>query len=759
MRLLYIATTFSGLLLACSLSLGQSGAMSKANGLYNKMDYFEASQIYIDLLGSGEDDTEMKLRLADCFYQIGDSENAEKYYSKVIEEPEVKGDDVYQYSQSLKENGKYVKSDTYMDKFTLMEEDDSRADLFQLNKSYLEDINNLGPFYEVSAAKFNSADKDFGGYVLNDKIYFISNRRNRKMVNRSHNWDGAEYLDIYSIDKQEGLDVKRLRRSTNSKFHEGPLCFSPDGKRVYFTRNNILKGKSRRDEEGIQNLKLYTALIDDNGKLTEELELNINSNDYSVGHPTISNDGKTIYFVSNMPGGLGGADIYKGEIDSNGDVQNVQNLGSSINTEGQEMFPWLDNDQNLYFSSDGHVGLGGLDVFVASLLSNGDVGFVLNAGKPVNSKKDDFGFTISQSQSSGYLSSNRKGGMGDDDIYLVKVIRDFDFGVILNGTIAGLDSKEALPGAIIRLLDNKGNIVSSTISDENGNYALPVNRNGKYIVSVEKVGYTASNKDILMDEIPIDVNEIKKDFVLGGSAEFSLQTMVTNARTGKPLEGVRMVIINNITGDVVDYTTSHTGDYSKELYNAKLSDKINYTLELSKEGFKPRTLNYNSELTKSGVYSIYAQMNPLEVILSESGTETMLEINAIYFNLNSSLLSTEAKQNLDVVVKLMNANPELEIELGSHTDCRQTEEYNLWLSQKRAVNSANYIKKRISRPDRITFKGYGESRLLNDCECEPIDDSNCPEVNHRENRRTEFRVLNPGSLQIKNNSPNSFDSK
>ncbi|PHR22542.1 MAG: hypothetical protein COA38_17885 [Fluviicola sp.] len=758
MRLPYIAAV-AGLLLANISSFGQSGAMSKANGFYNKLDYFEASQMYIDLLGSGEDDSKMKLRLADCFYQIGDSENAEKYYSKVIEEPEAKSDDIYQYSQSLKENGKYDKSDTYMDKFTLMEGDDARADLFQLNKSYLEDIENLGPFYEVSAAKFNSADKDFGGYVLNDKIYFVSNRRNRMMVSRSHNWDGSEYLDIYCIDKQEGSEVKRLRRSTNSKFHEGPLCFSPDGQRVYFTRNNILKGKSRRDEDGIQNLKLYTAFIDGDGKLTEELELNINSNDYSVGHPTISSDGKTIYFVSNMPGGFGGADIYKGEIDSNGDIQHVRNLGSSINTEGQEMFPWIDNDQNLYFSSDGHVGLGGLDVFVASLLSNGEIGFVLNAGTPVNSKKDDFGFIISQSQNSGYLSSNRKGGKGDDDIYLVKVIRDFDFGVILNGTIADSDSKEILPGAIIRLLDANGSIVFSTISDENGNYAIPLNRDEEYVVSVEKIGYTASNKDISMNEIPSDVNEIKKDFVLDGSAEFSLQTMVTNAKTGEPLEGVRMVIINNVTGDVVDYTTSSTGDYSKELYNTKLSDKLNYTLELSKEGFRPTTLNYDSEFTKSGVYSIYAQMNPLEVVLSELGTETMLEINAIYFDLNSSLLSTEAKQKLDVIVKVMNANPELEIELGSHTDCRQTRKYNLWLSQKRADNSANYIMKRISKPERITFRGYGESRLLNDCECEPIDDSNCPEVSHRENRRTEFRVLNPGSLRIKNNSPNSFGLK
>ena len=182
-------------------------------------------------------------------------------------------------------------------------------------------------------------------------------------------------------------------------------------------------------------------------------------------------------------------------------------------------------------------------------------------------------------------------------------------------------------------------------------------------------------------------------------------------------------------------------------------------MELSKEGFKPTTLNYDSEFTKSGVYSIYVQMNPLEVVLSELGAETMLEINAIYFDLNSSSLSAEAKQKLDVIVKVMNANPELKIELGSHTDCRQTIKYNLWLSQKRADSSADYIMKRISKPERITFRGYGESLLLNDCECEPIDDSNCPEASHRENRRTEFRVLNPGSLQIKNNSPNSFGSK
>lgn len=734
-------------------SIAQSGAMNKANGLYNKLAYYEASVAYMDLLGSGEDDTKMKLHLADCFYQIGDTERSEKYYAKVIESPEINSIDMYQYAQSLKENGKYEMSNRYMDKFIEMNESDSRGRLYERNRSYLQSIKEINPFFEISNVEFNTEGTDFGGYLIGDKIYFVSNRRKRMMVKRLHDWSGSEYLDLYYVKGDGESAVNRLKKNTNSKFHEGPICFTPDGKRVFFTRNNISKGKDRRDEDGIQNLKLFTASYGDDGELYNEVELDINSFEYSVGHPSVANDGKTIYFVSDMPGGYGGADIYKGILKEDGNIVDIKNLGSAINTEGQEMFPWIDQNGNLFFASDGHVGLGGLDVFVAKVMSSGNINSIQNVGMPVNSNKDDFGLTIDQTTKMGYVSSNRDGGKGDDDIYSIKMIRNLEFGIILNGVITDASSGEILSESLVRLIGEDGKIEASTISDNRGSYAFHVNRDKNYTVLAEKIGYTSSDENVSTKDLGLDVYEIKEDLDIKKSVDFGLYALITNARTGAPIEGVDMVIIDNLTGKKINHLTPITGDFSEELYEAELNDNLNYTIFLSKEGFVPKKIDFSTVLRRPGVYSIQAQ---LDLGMVEIDNEDLLLINPIYFDLDKSFLREESKIELDKIVKIMNDHSQLRIELGSHTDCRQTKAYNKSLSQRRAKESANYIKARISNPDRVTYKGYGESKLLNECECEPTNNSNCSEEEHQLNRRTEFKLLNPGAFNIKNNSPDSF---
>ena len=282
---------------------------------------------------------------------------------------------------------KYAESDKWMDKFHSMTGGDSRGKEFSENKTYLDVIDAQGEYFSVKHFNINTEYADFGGYPMsNDKVYFVSNRKKRISIQRTHTYNNKKFLDLYSADVNEGSLENPIfhGRNTNKKFHEGPVCFAPSSNTVYFTRNNMDGGKKRRDQKGIQNLKIYSAEIDAEGKWINEKELPINSKDYSVGHPAVTADGKTMYFASDMPGGLGGADIYKMAINEDGTYGSPENLGSKINTEGQEMFPWITSEQLLFFASDGHLGLGGLDVFV--MLPNKDGSFkkLMNVGKPIN---------------------------------------------------------------------------------------------------------------------------------------------------------------------------------------------------------------------------------------------------------------------------------------------------------------------------------------------------------------------------------------
>lgn len=254
----------------------------------------------------------------------------------------------------MKQNGKYKESDQWMTKFNQLASTDNRGVSFINNTSYLDEIKNQGTHFEIKNLKCNSIVSDFGAYPSNNdkEIYFISARKTPVMIQYEWTWNGTQFLDIYKstvVEKGELENISILNNKVNTRFHEGPLCFSPDGRYVYYTRNNISKQKNRKDKKGIQNLQLFRANIDSLGLWVNEEILPFNSKDYSVGHPSITSDGKVLYFVSDMPGGFGGADLYKVPISEQGKFGKIENLGSDFNTEGQEMFPWVNHRGELFF--------------------------------------------------------------------------------------------------------------------------------------------------------------------------------------------------------------------------------------------------------------------------------------------------------------------------------------------------------------------------------------------------------------------------
>lgn len=746
-------------------AVAQSGKLKKADSYYERVAYAEAADIYIELIGSEVDSPALKAKLADCYYQMGDSQRAEEYYSLMVTTVEAKEVDVYNYAQALKENGKYAESDTWMTKFHTMKSDDLRGKIFVENKSYIEQIEAQGTYFSLKHLSVNTPSADFGGYPdANGNAVFVSNRTKRIPVRRTHTWNGNRFLDLYTakIGTNNELENPTFKsRKVNKKFHEGPLCFSPDNKRVYFTRNNMSTGKQRRDGEGVQNLKLYMATIAEDGEWIDERELPINSKEYSVGHPSLSADGKTMYFSSDMPGGFGGADIYKMSVNEDGSFGKPENLGAKINTEGQEMFPWMSKEGLLFFSSDGQLGLGGLDVFVMIPKKDGSFNKLMNVGKPINGPKDDFALIMNSDNLTGYVSSNRASGTGDDDIYSFELLKPLSVNLSLKGVITEKRSNNLLPAAVVNLVDQNGTIVASTISDEKGNYEFGLEPDLDYTVTVQKDDYFDNQGTVTTKNLADGTELIEKDLTLEKDPGLALYALVTDAKTNRPLEGVEMIITDNFTGEQFGTTiTELSGDFLKGIADKKIDDRISYNIQLLKEGYFPKTVTFNHKIIEPGIINVHELLEGgLTLDASVTDLSQLVQINPINFDLNKYNIRPDAAIELDKIVVIMNKYPNMEVELGSHTDCRASKAYNEKLSDRRAKASAAYIKERITNPERIYGKGYGESRLINGCECEGTVKSDCSEEEHEKNRRTEFKVISTGDDKVKvnNSSTDSFD--
>lgn len=738
----------SAFLITCFSLFGQSGKLAKADSYYEKLSYSYAVELYEELIGSEVDSPQLRSKLGTSYYQMGDMPSAEKHFSQMISTKDATKDDYFFYAQALKQNGKYAESDQWMQKLHEKNVADSRGISFANNASYVEKIEQQGNYFTVKNLAVNSASADFGGYPSSDSktVYFVSSRKESIVVQKEWAWNSKRFLDLYTAEvgkDHELVQADAIAKKVNTKYHEGPLCFSSDGKTVYFTRNNISKGKKKRDQKGIQNLKLYRATIDASGKWTNEEVLPFNSTEFSVGHPTLSADGKTLYFASDMPGGFGGADLYKVELMANGAFGKPLNLGKEFNTEGQEMFPWMSNDGNLFFSSNGHIGLGGLDVFVMTVDKNGLFSQLLNAGKPLNSQNDDFAFTMNSDNRTGYFSSNRAGGKGDDDIYSYELIKPFKRILMVEGVIRDILSHEILPGSTVYLKDASGTILETATADENGKYGFNIEPDLDYQISANKEDYYDNAANLSTKNLSPDLEILSKDVDLEKDPGLALYLLVSDAKTKLPLEGVKVKVIDNQTGqEFMDFNTPITGDARKGLTDKKLNDQLSYSINIQKEGYLSKTVTFNYQITKPGIINVQEaldlSMNKLEIGIDLA---SLIEIKPIYFDYAKYAIRKDAAVELDKIVKVMNEYPTMQIELGSHTDCRGKISSNATLSDNRAKASATYIKARISNPSRIYGKGYGESKLKNGCECEGTVKSTCSETEHQENRRTEFVII------------------
>lgn len=643
-RSLFIS--LSAILLTFNLPVKAQYVLNEADEQYRLYNYIKAIDLY-EQAYKKKNTLHAAERLAEGYSFTKNYVQAESWYAVAANMPGSKPEHVLGYARSLVNNSKYGEAKQQFQHYI-----DLKGDVVQKQKDlWLQSCDSAVKWMQhpvgiqiQNAKELNSAQSDWGAVNVNGGVTFTSDRDNQteeltkgekpflkfdsgkrpdKII---YGWTGNQYLRLYQrLNNKDSLQLFPFDAGTD--YHVGAASFTADGNEVYFTLTRIPKkldyGKERL---ATVNVEIYSSKKSAEGNAWKKpLALKFNNvNEYSVGDPLISQDGKTLYFVSNMPGGKGGTDIYTTVKDANGEWSVPVNL-TAINTEDNERSPFVDKTGALFFSSDGYAGMGGLDIFKSAGKGNSYTKPV-NLGYPVNSPQDDFAYTLN-SATTGYLSSNRTDGLGSDDIY--KVTQQIIQTIKLEGKIFNKRTRLPLASAIATLKTSTGNTLKVQ-TDESGYYSFKIEQDTLYGVIAEKTNFQ--------------------------SADTSLVTKVSLV---------------------------------KDFY-----------------------------------------LIPIEI-------NKAIRLENIYYDFDKWNIRPDAAIELDKLVQILKDNPTIWIELGSHTDSRGNDAYNMTLSQKRAESAVQYIISRGIDKNRITAQGYGESQLLNRCS----NGAKCSAADHQLNRRTEFKIV------------------
>ncbi len=767
-----ISTLFFAFAITLS-SLAQVGKLRVANKHFENLAYVNAIRGYEDFLKnsktqSGDERREAATKLGYCYRKLQDTRGAERVYRKLIDDygDKVESETFLYFAQALANNGKYRESQKMYSKYGELQSEDMRGRRFTV--AYMDN----SKFYKDSSQykvdylpQINTRQSDFSPMYYQGGLIFVSSRNESGGIKRIFEHNESPFLDLYQfpdtaqlvrpdkqykgsvgaigsgstdevadandsnpkIGQQQKLSrVEEFSRTLNTKYHEGPATFFKDEKKLVFTRNNYMKGRARESSEGINKLKLYSAEM--KGKSWGSVkELPFNSNDYSDGHPTLTPDNTKMYFVSDMPGGYGGTDVYVVEV-NDGKWGTPVNLGKDINTEGNEMFPFCDENGNLYFASDGHEGLGGLDMFFVEMKESIPTGDVQNLGSPINSEKDDFGLITNGQRSSGFFSSNRKKGFGDDNIYAFKrQCKELNFLVYDN------DKKEPIDSAQVRVMRG-GNNGELFLTDADGHIKMCVEPGVDYEFLVMKEGY-ASNS--LTYGTLSNRRETNIKMYLEKSKAPIVRGVVTAEVNAKPIEGAVVTLQNEKDGSKQTVVTGRDGRY--EFPTRSNGD---YVITASKD-------NYATNTEEIGKVKISRKApKVIESNVGLVGEGDIFQLYNIYYDLNQFFIRPDAASELDArVVPLLRKYPDMKVEIRSHTDSRASDMYNARLSENRARAVVDYLIARGVQPRRLISKGYGETELITNCP----DNVICSENEHQQNRRTEFRILSIGQDEVGQN--------
>ena len=758
------------------------------------LDYITAITLYQQSLAN-EDNSTAKMSLAECYRKINDTENAERWYGEIVKMPTAKAVHRLYYGMMLQANGKCADAQPWFDIYRAERPEDARGRHLAAGCEQAEQLAKAGVgIYEVSPLPFNSGMDDYGPTLHGNQIVFASDRSQSGPQQRTNMWTGTPFTELYRVPFQPTKEAphtfvygpsEKLSSTLNSKFHEAAATFSADGKTIFFTRNNFVDGKTGRDDEGLVKLKIYSGNAAQPEQWGNLQALSFCSDEYSVAHPSLSADGKRLYFSSNKPGGFGGMDLYFSELEA-GRWGLPINLGPEVNTEGNELFPCIGADGRLHFASNGHVGLGGLDIYYTTPKGRGDWNVPVNPGAPLNSPRDDFGVTFHSSGTWGYFSSDRAGGQGRDDIYSFTKraipVEIYVFDPYAKVPVGGV------------LITNRSTGLGLTTSTE-GKIIFDMRPEECAMFAATKKNYEADSLEGCTKNLVVG-QPLRLEMPLEKKANHTLQGLVFDMMDGFPAEGV-LVTLTNDCGQPADVqNTSEEGRYSFRLdknccytvkataegYIADVSERnctvglapggglrADLTLEPYRDGdgfvvkktspaaeptprFNAQTSLYENKDGSAATYDFGNGLTLRKGILFDNGqpsqpgksdwersTEGFLV--HVYYDFNAAAINAESEPELQKLLGTLRQNPELKVEIASHTDARGAADYNLDLSQRRADAIVDWLAKQGIGRERLIARGYGETKAVNNCG----DRVPCTDEQHQLNRRTEFRVIGKSS--------------
>lgn len=568
MKNFYIAFSF---VMAMSSLSAQNAATKKADKLFNRYEYVAAAEEYLKLLDNGKSDAYVYKQLADTYFNMFNTTEAARWYAKAVETDQ-DAETYYRYAEMLKASGKYEESNKQMQKFASMAPNDQRAKTFKENPNYIPKLLDKQKAYDVKSLDISSDKSDFGAVLYDNQMYFTSARNGSR---KEYGWNEEPFLDIYKADYN--IDGTITNASTvselNSKYHDGPLTISTDGNTVYFASDSFRESSFEKDKKN--NLKLgrnnLFVATKENGKWGKAISLPFNSNDYSTSSPSLSRDGKTLYFSSDMPGSIGGVDLWKVSVNPDGTFGTPENLGAKVNTEGNESFPFIaDDNTTLYFASSGRQGLGGLDVFQIDLNKGTQA---TNVGKPVNTEKDDFAFSFNKAKNLGFFSSNRN---GNDDIFLATPVCGVEVLTIVTNAKTGA----ILTNASVAIVDEKKNVIATKTTNEKGEVYYDVECEKSYSIQASKDGFESNtfavNKakggqtKIEAALQPIDVIVTETEIVL---KPIFFEYNKSNITQDGAFELDKLVQVMKNNDKLVILAKAHTDNRGSDVYNLNLSDR------------------------------------------------------------------------------------------------------------------------------------------------------------------------------------------
>jgi outer membrane protein OmpA-like peptidoglycan-associated protein/tetratricopeptide (TPR) repeat protein len=692
-------------------SNAQDLEVQRAKRFFDKTHYSESIVLY-EKLAESKPSQEVIKNLADSYFYTNNFIKAQTYYRRLIQSYEHDLDPNYyfKYAQTLKatDNDQEAKAvlKTYYEKSGTAQD----VARFERDSKILENITAIGKRFEIKNLAINTPNAEFGAVKYKDKLVFAAVKLKPGWLDKKFKWDNATYLNLVTVALKDihvvDAPVDYFAEELTTGLHESNAVFTKDGKTMYFTRNHSKNGSKQKNDQKISNIQIFKAQWVD-GKWTNIESLPFNSPNYSVEHPALNTDETVLYFASDMPGTLGSFDIYSVKINK-GAFDVPKNLGPNVNTIKREQFPFVSAADQLYFSSDGHLGYGSLDVFVSEIKGN-EYSQAVNVGLPVNSNVDDFSFTIDSNTKEGYFASNRAGGKGSDDLYQFKEIKDLiivDCKQFIVGTITDVDSHLVLENATVLLQDAEQKTLGTSTTAADGTFSFTVACESTYSIVAFKEKYSKESRSLTSGN--------KRDGSIDGS--LALKSVELRQREEEQITATKRKEELRLIQEKKE-REAQAGIALKQATDKAKSDEI-VAGEVKK---------------KQKVQEILTQEKD---VVKDSKDRLVIKTDPIYFDYNLWYIRKESKVILGRVVALMQKYPAMVIEIGSHTDSRGNEQFNEDLSQKRANSTREFILQSGINAKRVMAKGYGETVPIVKCK---TDDA-CSEEEHELNRRSEFVI-------------------